>query len=192
MTNVVQMPLEGIGEYALIQVGKKMRKVPIWLWFQLKVPGGIYSIIREWQGGILMQSPAPAVEAEALRNIDRQAKAYRRFWADPNHRSYYRNLSRLERAVLKLERKALSENPHLGTAGRCEWIAERLNKSLARRHVDHVARYGGYTAEQVRGMLEDATEVISFLYEERLAKEMDNTIQALNQLQTEDFDTIAA
>ncbi len=137
------------------------QEAPAWLWVEWYL-GGIRAILDTWQDGLMLRydmsgvsdymlyAVEPDIEREALDNIDREARALRRY-----EQGRYRGaLKAYERQMLDLEIEVMRKYPHIRGLAKYEWIAERMN---------HAG--DNWTPRMVRQVMDETSRVIRELYD---------------------------
>lgn len=128
-------------DYALVQLGKTWMKVPCWLACQWDTGnGGIYGIVRDY--GLEQLTIFRPWEYKAMDNMRNEARAMRRYYLYGDTGV----LTDIERRALNIEADTRQHHPHLRGDAMYEHMAVVMGTD--------------YTPKQVRGILQDATEVL--------------------------------
>ena len=142
MGNIIQFGVfDEIDDYALVLMGKKWLKVPAWLacaWDEAS--GGVYGIVKRYN--LEQLTIFRPYEYRAMHNMHNEGRAMRRFYLYGDTGT----LSDVERRCLYIESDTRTHFAHLKGDALYEHIATSMGSD--------------YTARQVRGILEDATDVL--------------------------------
>lgn len=190
MNRIIQLGLDYQDDYALTLCNGKWVKVPLWVWAEWELPGGVQGIINEWQNGLLINYADGgaeswlgfrgflAVEHEALRSIEKQAVMLKRYFAGKR----IVGLSDVEQEVLKLERLCMNTPPFLKGEFKRQWIAERMTRQT-RSH---------YTENQIKAILDDISYVLNASYDLVLQEKMAATLKVLSKVWAETANEMVA
>ena len=174
----VQFGIEGIApDVALTRIGKRDYEIPCWLWMEWH-GGGIRGLIEQYG---LRKYRHQKEENAAIYNIERSAIALRRFYRRGHEQHYYNMLADIDRHLLRLEHRAMSERPHLRGQARFEWIAANLP-----RH------YGAFHWRSVQVMLEDATHMLVIDLDRRELRHLTKLVKAIRSADVADVAEVAA
>lgn len=138
---IIQLGLDELDDIALVQVGRRMMKVPCWLAAEWNREGGIYEIVREYRLEYLC--PFQAHDYRAFDRMRVQARAMRRFYLHGN----FPGLSREEQRALYLEIDTRQNYPHL----RGDAFYEHITQSMGTE----------YGLNQVKAMLRDISDMLA-------------------------------
>ena len=158
---------------ALVSRGGRWYRVPAWIWLEWEAvrnnEAGIRGIIRHWQNGLLMRYRRPDTEDEALDNLEDDANALGRYYANPQNTTWYRNLDGISRFVLNYDQKLMVERPHLTQWDRYELLAERMEKHFK----------VGFSSRMVQGYLRDATDMLRIIAQRQRLRSLKRLVTAV-------------
>lgn len=155
-----------------VRVGDRwLMNIPAWLYMSVR-GGGIQSIIQEYG---LQRFNMPSEEAQAIRNIEDEARAVWRYWRRKGDQHYYNLLGQIDRDILLIERMVMRESPHAKGRFRYELIANEM------RNHGH-AVYGPQHAKQ---LLNEVTEALVQDQREREAKKTIEMIKTMEKAEKE-------
>lgn len=180
MQNIIQLGLDRTDDYALTQYHGRWVKVPLWVWAEWELPGGVEAIINEWQNGLLITHDDGsaenylgfrgflAVEADALKSIQKQAVMLRRYFAGKR----IEGLTKEERMVLDFERQCMVEAPHFRGEFKQDWIAQKMTRKTG----------SAYTVSHIKAILSDISYILNACYDLMLQEKMAATLKVLSKV----------
>lgn len=150
---------------AYVYLNGEWARVPCWIAGALDVEGGgLPGLVRDYGLEKYRRNP---IEPIALYRLQCQAEALARFYRRNTDRHYYNLLTPLHRTALLYERQVRAFQPHLkGNA-----LYERIGRLMGRP--------GEFPAFQVRGLLDEATELLMWDQHERRARKLSELVHAI-------------
>jgi hypothetical protein len=106
----------------------------------------------------------PALEADVLNKLHREARALRKYMAG----KYQDVLTQDERRILRLEMRCLKDKPFFTPRARHEWIAEQMTSAFA-----------FWTWRGVAATLAEVSSVLADYYDLELQEKLEATLRSL-------------
>lgn len=166
-------------ELAYVYLNGEWTRVPAWIAGALDCDnGGLVGLVRDYGLEKYRRNP---IEPIALYRLECQAEALARFYRKGSERHYYNLLSPLHRKALYYEKYVRAHRPFLKGNALYECIGELIGRA------------GEFPAFQVRGLLEEATELLVWDQHERRARKTADLINAIQSAEdvAEALDMIA-